>query len=508
MLAHVRHQRVYGLGVTVGTPARHRRAGRCRYRHRHRWWRRPELSTAASAAAASCSAGVDHGTHVFLSAIPGRRQPLRELGRHALRGPHQCDLRLLDGRQLQHEAALFSRRHRPQRQQGRQRRRRCHRALINCGTDCVGEIVHRTPASRSRRTPAVSSVIQPSGGACTWTAAGTCTFTAHGPHPDGHRRRSRSAGIMLTRHRRRLRLHDEQRTAGSIAAASPATSIARRDYDYGTVVALTPFPAPTACSSRWTGCSRLNGSTCFVDMTANHTVHKKFISGAHAGPLRLRATATGVSSCPASRRCRAPAARPRSSCPSPPRSRPVVTATPDVGSNFQWLGGTTVNTCIGKSTPCSVLMSANQSLVGSFSLNRHSPGRDEPAQRQRGRHLRRARSLRRALWQRRQPVHHDPELRHPGQPAGHGRHRQHLRQLDGHLAVQRRDARLPTRVCSFPLQGNVTVTPELPRPHAGRRSSRPATARARSPSPAAVAGGVTCGPTAEAASASTASWSR
>jgi hypothetical protein len=50
----------------------------------------------------------------------------------------------------------------------------------------------------------------------------------------------------------------------------------------------------------------------------------------------------------------------------------VVTATPDVGSNFQWLGGTTVGACIGKSTPCSVTMNANQSLVGSFSLNRHS----------------------------------------------------------------------------------------------------------------------------------------
>src|SRR5262249_22698473 len=115
--------------------------------------------------------------------------------------------------------------------------------------------------------------------------------------------------------------------------------------------------------------SRLNGSTCFVNMTANHTVHKKFIP---ARTLNLGASGNGHGKLLVPGKPPVPCTGCGASFVLPLSTvTTLVTATPNAGSNFQWVAGT-VSACIGKRTPCPVAMSTNQSLTGVFSLNRHS----------------------------------------------------------------------------------------------------------------------------------------
>jgi plastocyanin len=239
--------------------------------------------------------------------------------------------------------------------------------LINCGTDCVGEAFTNTSVT-FKATPAVSSVIEPNGGVCTWTA-GSCTYTTTGL--------TQTVNATFTLRRYLLNVTGEgfgyttSNDGGIDCGSVPGHFDCTQSYDHGTVVALTPFPGTDSMFVSWTGCSRLNGSVCFVDMTANHTVHKKFIP---ARTLDLSASGNGHGKLLVPGKPPVPCTGCAASflLPFTSTAPTLVTATPDVGSNFQWLAGTTVNTCIGKSTPCSVVMSQNQSLTGVFALNRHS----------------------------------------------------------------------------------------------------------------------------------------
>jgi hypothetical protein len=236
--------------------------------------------------------------------------------------------------------------------------------LINCGADCVGEAFTSTSVTM-RATPALGSAIEPNGGGCAWTA-GACTFTAAGLNQS----------VLATFTLRRYVLNVTGEGLGSTTSADggidcgtgPHTDCSHT-YDHGTVVALTPFAGVDSLFVSWTGCSRVNGTVCLVDMTTNRTVRQKFVSArtlelSASGDGHGRLVVAGQPSLLCTTACASPFVLPSN-------LTAVVTATPDVGSNFRWVTGT-IGACIGKSTPCAVPMSANQSLIGSFSLNRHS----------------------------------------------------------------------------------------------------------------------------------------
>jgi len=359
------HQRVYGLGVGVGTPAGTVGQGSIG----------TVIGIGGGAGSLSCgfgpsgicSAGVDHGTHVFLVAIPGPGDRFMSwVGAPcAGRTNATCDFSMVSNYTV---AAQFRGVTALSVSKGGNGTGVITGPLINCGTDCSGEAFTNTSVT-FKATPAISSVIQPSGGACTWTAAGTCTFTATGL--------SQTVNATLTLRRFGLTVTGEgfgyttSNDGGINCGSVPGHPDCTETYDYGTVVALTPVPGTDSMFVSWTGCSRLNSSTCFMDMTANHTVHKKFspartldLSASGNGHGRLLVPGKPPVPCTG---CSASFLLPFSAT-----VPTLVTATPDVGSNFQWVSTNPVNSCIGKSTPCSVVMSANQSLVGSFLLNRHS----------------------------------------------------------------------------------------------------------------------------------------
>jgi hypothetical protein len=153
---------------------------------------------------------------------------------------------------------------------------------------------------------------------------------------------------------------------GTIDCGPGAHTTCQADYDAGTVVWLTPFPDPDNRFVSWAGCSALNGSACKAVMTADRSIRATFgpaatltVSASGNGAGRIVANTAPalvcISACAVSQRV--------------PRNASVrVTPQPAVGTSFQWLAS---DCPAGSTSACTIVLSANRSAVGQFTLNRH-----------------------------------------------------------------------------------------------------------------------------------------
>jgi hypothetical protein len=241
---------------------------------------------------------------------------------------------------------------------------------VSCGADCSQDVFTGS-AVRLTPTAATGSVFLGwSGDECDGQAAGACAFTASGLN------RTVTATFDLRRHRLAVVVagtggvlgFTTSNPAGIDCGGSDHTECAT-DYDYGTIVRLTPFPDADSRLTSWTGCTRLNGSACDVLLTANRTVTARF---GPARTLQVAASGNGTGSIVATT---APGLTCVSNCSVwqlfPLNASVVLTPRPAVGTGFRWVAGGTDDVCAGTGS-CTARMTANVSVVGKFTLNRHS----------------------------------------------------------------------------------------------------------------------------------------
>jgi uncharacterized repeat protein (TIGR02543 family) len=236
---------------------------------------------------------------------------------------------------------------------------------FNCGSDCADDVFTGTSRTLTAAPAIGSRFLGWSGDFCHAQASGACLYTANSVS-----NQSVTATFQLTRHRLAV---SATGTGTGFTVSAPAGidcggghSPCVTDYDYGTLVRLTPFPATDNMLSSWTGCTSLNGSVCNVLMTANRTVTVRF------GPARTLSVAASGNGSGRITTLTAPGLTCVSNCSVSQQfalgAAVTLTPQPTVGTTFRWTGG---DICSGSGT-CLASMSANHSAVGQFTLNRHS----------------------------------------------------------------------------------------------------------------------------------------
>ena len=152
------------------------------------------------------------------------------------------------------------------------------------------------------------------------------------------------------------------------ATGSGGHTACTAEYDYGTIVELTPLPDVDNRLVSWSGCTSLTGTTCNARLTTNLSVKATF--GA-ARTLSLSASGNGSGKITANT---SPALVCTGNCSVSQlvagNTSVTLTPAPAVGTTFRWLTPPG-DVCTGSST-CTVKMNANQSKSGSFTLNRYS----------------------------------------------------------------------------------------------------------------------------------------
>ena len=202
--------------------------------------------------------------------------------------------------------------------------------------------------------------------------SGICTFTASGANRSVTvLNQSVTATFTLVKQRLTVTPASDgfvaADTGGINCGAAAGHTQCTFDYDYGSVVTLTPFPDPDRRLAAWTGCTSLNGSACVAVMTANLSVkgtfgvaRTLFVSASGNGTGQIAASTTPplicVSNCSVSQLVAG-------------NTSVTLTPQPAVGTTFHWLPAGDI--CTG-TTACSTVMSQNRSAVGDFTLNRHS----------------------------------------------------------------------------------------------------------------------------------------
>ena len=236
---------------------------------------------------------------------------------------------------------------------------------INCGTDCSEVYLPGAVVTLSTTLP-TGTLFGGWGGACGFRGTNlSCPLTMNA-----------GKNVSATFTQRKQLLTVQPGAGQGFALSSPAGidcgnfgghTDCTELYDYGTTVALTPVTGIDSRFEGWTGCSRLNGSVCLVDMTANRTVAERFgnartlnvaASGNGAGKITANTTpplvcTNGITGCAVSQLV-------------PFGQSVMLTPATTTGSNFQWAGGV----CIGSST-CTTVMTQNRSATGLFTLNHH-----------------------------------------------------------------------------------------------------------------------------------------
>jgi hypothetical protein len=230
-----------------------------------------------------------------------------------------------------------------------------------CGVDCFDEVFTGTSRALTAAPAIGSRFLGWSGDVCAAQASGPCTVLASGLN------RSVTATFQLNRHRLAVAVTGSGFTTSNPAGIdcggshTPCTT----DYDYNTLVRLTPAPEVDTMLASWTGCTSLNGSVCNVLMTANRAVTLRF---APARTLTVEASGNGtgriVTATPPGLTCVSNCSESRQFALN---ASVVLTPQPAVGTRFQWVGGG----CIGAAA-CTRVMSENRTVTGQFTLNRHA----------------------------------------------------------------------------------------------------------------------------------------
>ncbi len=243
---------------------------------------------------------------------------------------------------------------------------------LACGTDCFEEIFTGTSVTLTP-SPATGTIFRGwAGDVCDGQASGNCVFTASGAN--------RSVTVLNQSVTATFTLVKQKLTVATVGDGFVAADLGGIDcgtgghpqcmaeYDYGSVVTLTPFPDPDRRLAMWTGCTRLNGSACVAVLTANSSVkgtfgiaRTLFVSASGNGTGQITAGTTPplvcVSNCSVSQLVAG-------------NTSVTLTPKPAVGTTFHWLQPPG-DICTG-SGACTTVMSLNRSAVGDFTLNRHS----------------------------------------------------------------------------------------------------------------------------------------
>jgi Tol biopolymer transport system component/opacity protein-like surface antigen len=224
-------------------------------------------------------------------------------------------------------------------------------AGINCPSNCTQDYDHGTVVDLTP-SPDPGSDFDHWTGACTGGAA--CSVTMNG-------NRSVSAVFTLTTHTLNVA------TAGSgsgTVTSSPAgincPSNCTQDYDHGTVVDLTPAPAPSSVFDHWTGdCT--GGAACSVTMNGNRNVSAVFTLKLRTLDVTRNGTGSGtVTSGPAGIDC-----APACSHTYNHGTDVTLTPTPAVGSLFDhWSGD-----CSGSGS-CDLHLNQDRTVAATFTLRR------------------------------------------------------------------------------------------------------------------------------------------
>jgi len=233
---------------------------------------------------------------------------------------------------------------------------------VSCGADCLESVFAGTRVTLTATPATGSSFTGWTGDVCNGQASGACVFTATGVS------QTVSATFQLKKQRLAVSATGSgftTSTPAGVNCGSGGHAACGPDYDYGTTVVLTPFPAVDSMLSSWTGCTSLNGSRCTVLMTANRTVVGKFVT-AHTLTVTASGNGSGkiTSATPPGLTCVGNCSVSRLF---PATASVALTPQPAAGTNFRWTGGV----CTGAGA-CTTLMSVNRSAAGQFTLNRYS----------------------------------------------------------------------------------------------------------------------------------------
>jgi membrane-bound inhibitor of C-type lysozyme len=129
------------------------------------------------------------------------------------------------------------------------------------------------------------------------------------------------------------------------------------NFEFGTVT-LTAVPNPGSDFTSWSGCDTTNGTSCTVNMNAAKSVTATFTLQTFSLTVTIGGTGGGtVTSDPIGINC-------RSTCQADFEAGTVIlTAAPDLGSDFSWSGCDSVN-----GATCTVNMNAAKSVQANFAL--------------------------------------------------------------------------------------------------------------------------------------------
>lgn len=129
------------------------------------------------------------------------------------------------------------------------------------------------------------------------------------------------------------------------------------NFEFGTVT-LTAVPNPGSDFTSWSGCDTTNGTSCTVNMNAAKSVTATFTLQTFSLTVTIGGTGGGtVTSDPVGINC-------RSTCQAEFEAGTVIlTAAPDLGSDFSWSGCDSVN-----GATCTVNVNAAKSVQANFAL--------------------------------------------------------------------------------------------------------------------------------------------
>lgn len=232
-------------------------------------------------------------------------------------------------------------------------------AGIRCGLTCTeatfdfarGALVRLSPA------PAVGWRFDGFSGDCT---GATCLVNASTI--------SAFVGASFTIQQRRLSVTvvGSGSVGGSGFLCNPSTTPCTQDFDYGTLLPLTPVAAAGHRFTGWSqGCSGSNPATCRPLLTANRSITATFRPVFTMAVTRTGNSPSGtITSSPAGIRCGGAA----SDCSETYLGGTRVTlvrSAPTTGSLFQWLGDCAFR---GTNASCALPMTANHSVTGEYRL--------------------------------------------------------------------------------------------------------------------------------------------
>jgi uncharacterized repeat protein (TIGR02543 family) len=241
---------------------------------------------------------------------------------------------------------------------------------IACGAGCLKEIFTGTSVTLTA-APATGATFRGWSGECT-NATGSCVFMASGPNRSVVvTNQSVTATFVLNTQKLSVSTAGAGYVVGNAidcATGNAGHPACVSEYDFGTIIDLTPLPDVDSRLVSWTGCTSLNGSTCRAVLTANLSVKATF---GVARTLSVTATGNGTGTITANT---APPLVCSSNCAVSTlvagNASVILTPAAAVGTTFRWLSDDRCGT--SGSAACTIKMDANHSATGQFTLNRQS----------------------------------------------------------------------------------------------------------------------------------------